>query len=224
MTVLTWNLRSLRDDSAGVAGFLRATQADVALLQEAPRLLGSGVANYRLARRAGLRRVVGGASAAGNLLLVYRRVEVVDAHAVRQPKRPRLHRRGAVLAVLAVDGRRFGVLGTHLDLDPAARLDTAQRLRAALPPVPPLIVGADLNEESGSPAWQALSAGLVDVGHDLGPTFPQREPRRRIDGVFVDPALVGVRAERPDPGPVTDHLPLVVDLLLPPQREVGQGE
>ena len=217
LRLVSWNVRSLRDDSAGVAAALRALRADVVLVQEAPRLVLSGPANGRLARRSGLRRVVGGAPAAGNLLLVSRRVEIVDAHAVRLPKRPRLHRRGAVLAVLAVDGYRFGVLGTHLDLDPAARVETAQRLRAALPRVPPLIVGADLNEESGSPAWQVLSAGLIDVGDGLGPTFPQREPRRRIDAVFADPAFAVERAERPDPGPVTDHLPLVVDLLLPPQ-------
>jgi len=214
--VVSWNVRSLRDDAAGVAAVLRGLAPDVVLLQEAPRLAFAGVANWRLARRAGLRRIAGGAPAAGNLLLVSRRVEVVDAHAVRLPKRPRLHQRGAVLAVLEVDGRRFGVLGTHLDLDPAARLDTARRLRAAVPGSPPLIVGADLNEEPGSPAWQALSAGLVDLAHELGPTFPQRAPRRRIDALFADPALVVERVERPDPGPVTDHLPLVADLHPPP--------
>ena len=221
--MVSWNVRSLRDDSAGVAAALRALTPDVALLQEAPRLAFSGLANWRLARRAGLRRIVGGAPAAGNLLLVSRRVAVVDAHAVRLPKRPRLHRRGAVLAVLEVDGRRFGVLGTHLDLDPAARLDTARRLRAALPAVPPLLVGADLNDETGSPAWQALSAGLVDLGQDLGPTFPQRSPRRRIDALLADPAFTVERVERPDPGPVTDHLPLVADLHLPPVAQTSPG-
>ena len=217
LRVVSWNVRSLRDDSAGVAAFLRDLAPDVALLQEAPRLLGSTLSNARLAHRAGLRRVVGGASAAGNLLLVARRVEVIDAHAVRLPKRPRLHRRGAVLAVLAVEGKRLGVLGTHLDLAPAARLDSATRLRAALPSEPPVIIGADLNDEPGSPTWQALSRGLLDLGHDLGPTFPQKQPRRRIDALLADPAYDVVVVSRPDPGPVTDHLPLVADLRL--QRE-----
>lgn len=216
--VVSWNVRSLRDDSAGVAAFLRATAADVAIIQEAPRLLLSSLANARLARRAGLRRVVGGASAAGNLLLVGARVRVVDARAVRLPQRRGLHRRGAVLAVLELDGRRFRVLGTHLDLDAAARLDSARTLRAPLPSVPPLLVGADLNEEPAGPAWQALSAGLVDLAADRGPTFPLRQPRRRIDGLFADPALEPVRVERPDPGPVTDHFPLVADLLLGASR------
>ncbi len=215
LRVVSWNVRSLRDDSAGVAAFLRQLAPDVALLQEAPRLLGSTMANARLARRAGLRRVVGGASAAGNLLLVARRVEVVDAHAVRLARRPRLHRRGAVLAVLSIDGHRLGVLGTHLDLEPAARLDSATRLRAALPDHPPVIIGADLNDEPGSATWQALSCGLIDLGHDLGPTFPQQQPRRRIDALLVDPAYDVVAVSRPGPGPVTDHLPLVADLRIP---------
>lgn len=214
LRIVSWNVRSLRDDSEGVAAFLLSLGPDVVLLQEAPRLLGSSFANRRLARRAGLRRVVGGASGAGNLLLVGRRVEVVDAHAVRLPKRRGLHRRGAVLAVLALGGVRVGVLGTHLDLEAAARLDTAQRLRSALPDQPPLVVGADLNDEPGSPTWQALSVGLVDLGAELGPTFPLKEPRRRIDGLFASPALTGVRVSRPDPGPVTDHLPLVADLVV----------
>lgn len=212
--VVSWNVRSLRDDAAGVAAFLRKLAPDVALLQEAPRLLGSSLANARLAHRAGLRRVVGGASACGNLLLVSRRVEVVDAHAVRLPRRPRLHRRGAVLAVLAVDGIRFGVLGTHLDLLPAARLESATTLRAALPRTPPLLVGADLNDEPGSPTWAALGRDLVDLAATAGPTFPQRAPHRRIDALFADPALEPVGVDRPDPGPVTDHLPLVALLDL----------
>lgn len=214
--VVSWNVRSLRDDSRGVAALLAALAPDVALLQEAPRLLGSSLASRRLARRAGMRRAAGGASACGNLLLVSRRVDVVDAHAVRLPRRRGLHRRGAVLAVLECDGGRFGVLGTHLDLDAAARLDTATRLRAALPPYPPLLVGADVNDVAGSPPWQALQRGLVDLGEQLGPTFPQAGPRRRIDGLFGDPQLEVLDVQLRDPGPVTDHLALVADLRVRP--------
>lgn len=213
--VVGWNVRSLRDDSAGVAATLAALHPDVVLLQEAPRLLCSGLVNARLARRAGLRRTAGGASAAGNLLLVSHRVQVVQSHPVLLPRRRGLHRRGAVLAVLALDSVRFGVLGTHLDLEAEARLATAHRVRGPLPPVPPLVVGADLNEEPGAPAWQALSDKLVDLGRDLGPTFPQRAPRRRIDALFADPAFEVIAVQRPDPGPVSDHLPLVADLRLP---------
>jgi endonuclease/exonuclease/phosphatase family metal-dependent hydrolase len=210
--VVTWNVRSLRDDSLGVAQALRALQPDVVLVQEAPRLLGQRLANARLARRAGLRRVVGGGSAAGNLLLVAARVQVVRACAVRLPRRPGLHRRGAVLGVLAVDGARLAVLGTHLDLDPAARLDSAGRLRALADADAPLVVGADVNEQAGGPAWEALAGGLVDIGRDLGPTFPARSPRQRIDALLADPRLAVVAAHVPATGAVSDHLPVVADL------------
>lgn len=191
---------------------LASIAPDIALIQEAPRLLLWRWSCWLLARRSGLKRVVGGAPAAGNLLLVSSRVTVVEASAVRLAKRPRLHRRGAVLAVLEVGGRRLGVLGTHLDLDAGARLETAGRLRARAPGGVPLVVGADVNEELGDPAWTALSAGLVDAAADCGPTFPARAPSRRIDGLFVDPALAVLAVGRPDPGPVSDHLPLVADL------------
>ncbi len=195
-----------------MAATLAAIAPDVALIQEAPRLLLWRWSCWLLARRSGLRRVAGGAPAAGNLLLVSSRVTVVEASAVRLAKRPRLHRRGAVLAVLEVGGRRLGVLGTHLDLDAGARLETAGRLRVRAPRGVPLVVGADVNEEPGGPAWTALSGGLADVAADCGPTFPARAPSRRIDGLFVDPALAVLAVHRPDPGPVSDHLPLVADL------------
>ena len=217
LRVVSWNVRSLRDDSAGVAAVLRDLAPDVALIQEAPRLLFSGSANRRLARRAGLRIGAGGASAAGNLLLVAARVRLVDAQAVRLPRRPGLHRRGAVVGVVSLDGAGLAVMGTHLDLEAAARLDSARRVRAAAPDGYPLVLGADVNEEPGGPAWAALAGGLVDAAADCGPTFPQRGPHRRIDALLVDPGLQLLSVRRPDPGPVTDHLPLVADLAWPPR-------
>ena len=216
LRVVSWNVRSLRDDSAGVAAVLRDLAPDVALVQEAPRLLFSGIANRRLARRAGLRIGAGGASAAGNLLLVASRVRLVQAQAVRLPRRPGLHRRGAVLGVVSLDGAGLAVTGTHLDLEASARLDSADRVRAAVPDGYPLVLGADVNEEPGGPAWTALATGLVDAAADCGPTFPQRAPHRRIDALLVDPRLDVVDVRVPRPGPVTDHLPLVADLAWPP--------
>jgi endonuclease/exonuclease/phosphatase family metal-dependent hydrolase len=211
---VTWNVRSLRDSPAGVAAALRGFGADVVLLQEAPRLLGWRTSRRRLARRAGMRAVVGGRPAAGNLLLVSARVEVVEAGVLLLPRRRGLHRRGAVLARLAVEGAVLGVVGTHLDLAPAARLDSAARVREAAPRGLPLVLGADVNEQPGEPAWQVLAAGLVDVGRELGPTFPARAPSRRLDALLADPALAVVAARVPATGAVSDHLPVLADLAL----------
>lgn len=199
-----------------MASSLAQLAPDVALLQEAPRLLGSRLANRRLARAAGLRQAAGGAAAAGNLLLVSPRVRVVEAYGVRMPRRRGLHRRGLVLGVVSLGGVPLAVAGTHLDLDAAARLDSARRVRAALPDTHPLVLAADVNEEPGGPAWEALADGLVDAAADEGPTFPLVSPRRRIDVVLVDPRLQVAAVDVPRPGPVTDHLPVVVDLVWPP--------
>jgi endonuclease/exonuclease/phosphatase family metal-dependent hydrolase len=195
-----------------VAAALRARAPDVVLVQEAPRLLLWRTWDRQLARRSGLRLVTGGRPAAGNLLLVSERVEVLAARSLLLPRRPGLHRRGAVVGRLAVDGLELAVVGTHLDLDAAARLDSAGRVRAAAPAGVPLLVGADVNEQPDGPAWQVLAAGLRDVGAALGPTFPAREPRRRIDALLVDPRLQVAGAGIPRTGRVSDHLPLLVDL------------
>jgi endonuclease/exonuclease/phosphatase family metal-dependent hydrolase len=206
--VLTWNVRSLRDDAAGVARVLRDVAPDIALIQEAPRLWRWRSTCARLARESGLVVVTGGRSAAGNLLLCSMRVRVVSSYDLLLPKRPRLHRRGAVVAVLELDGRQLRVLGTHLDLDPTARLGSALRLRESTYDV----IGADVNEEPGGPAWDALSRGLVDVAAGLGPTFSVANPRRRIDALFVAPSLRATLCEVLEPGPVSDHKPILATL------------
>ena len=205
---MTWNVRSLRDSAAGVAAVLRAAAPDVVLVQEAPRLWRWRMKCARLARQSGLVVVTGGRPAAGNLILCSLRTRVVASHDLLLPRRPGLHRRGAATAVLEVDGRRLSVLGTHLDLDPAARLETAGWLRQSSYDV----IGADVNEPPGGAAWGVLSAGLLDVAEGRGPTFSVANPRRRIDGLFVSPALRPVRVEVLECGPVSDHKPILAEL------------
>ena len=206
--VLTWNVRSLRDDAAGVAALIRRIAPDVAFVQEAPRLWRWRSKCARLARESGLVVVTGGRPAAGNLLLCSMRMRVVSSHDLLLPKRPRLHRRGAAVAVLELEGVQLSVLGTHLDLDPTARLGSALRLRESTYDV----IGADVNEGLGGPAWAALSRGLADVAASLGPTFSVADPRRRIDALFVAPSWRAVSCEVVECGPVSDHKPIVAEL------------
>jgi endonuclease/exonuclease/phosphatase family metal-dependent hydrolase len=208
MRVVSWNVRSLRDDAAGVAKAIRALSPDVVLVQEAPRLWRWRSKCAQLARESGLVVVTGGRPAAGNLVMCAMRVRVASSYDVLLPKRPGLHRRGAATAVLELDGRQLSVLGTHLDVDAAARLDSAQRLRAQDYDV----IGADLNEEPGNPAWNALSVGMVDVSEGLPPTFSVASPRRRIDAVFAGASLLARSCEVIDCGPVSDHKPLLATL------------
>ena len=191
---------------------MRELAPDIAIVQEAPRLWRWRAACARLAREAALVVVTGGRPAAGNLLLCAMRVRVLSSYDALLPKRPGLHRRGAVVARLAVDGAEVLVMGTHLDLDAEARRASAVELRRRAGEVD--LVGADVNDEPGSPAWQGISVGLQDAGERSGPTFSVRSPQRRIDGLFVAPRWEVTRVEVVDCPPVTDHRPVVADLRL----------
>ena len=191
-----------------MADTLRGLDPDVVLLQEAPRLVLWRTARRRLARRSGLRLVTRG-RAAGNVVLARGPVEASYARSFR--RRPGLHRRGTAGVVVRLDGRPLAVVGTHLDLDAAARVGTAALVRRLAPSLP-LVVGADVNEEPGGPAWQLLAAGTVDLG--TRPTYPARAPVRRIDLLAAGPELTGRLQVLPTTA--SDHLVLVADLSWAP--------
>lgn len=223
--VLSYNVRSLRDDAAGVAAVIRAAQPDVACIQEAPRFFRWRSRCAQLARESGLLVVTGGRTAGAVLLLASLRMDVVATSQVLLPKRPGLHQRGAALAVLAVGGARFAVATTHLSLDAGDRAEQAAQVAGLLAGLgePAAVLAGDVNAEPGSPAWAALTAGGLRDCHaeapwGSAPTFPSRDPTRRIDGIFASPALRVLRCGVPDlpdlPGlaAASDHLPVVADL------------
>lgn len=226
MRVLSYNVRSLRDDQAALVRVVRACDPDVVCVQEAPRFFLGRHQTRRWARACGLRRVCGGRPANGPALLARagRRVEDVAEHRFRRT--PGLHARG--LAVARVD--RVVVASMHLGLTPDERLRNVRDVLAALGPATagPLVLAGDLNEPPESPPWQLLAgAGLRDayaaapVGSQL--TFPARDPQRRIDAVFVTDAVEVVSCGVPqlDAGDLvaaTDHLPVLAELVVPGER------
>lgn len=210
--MVSWNVRSLRDGSRAVARVLAGLRPDLVVVQEAPRLLGWRLSRQLLARRSGL-RLLTPANACGNLLLARDGVVALGVGQVRLPPRPGLHRRAAAYATVRYAGRPLVLAGTHLDLDPAARYDSAARVRAGLPPGP-LVLGADVNDQPGSPAWSVLARGLEGVAG--GPTFPARAPRRRIDALLHDPALELLAYDVVPTGAASDHLALCADLRWRP--------
>jgi endonuclease/exonuclease/phosphatase family metal-dependent hydrolase len=223
LRVLSYNVRSLRDDAEAVARVIRAAQAHVVCLQEAPRLLRWRAKCAALSRRSGMVIVTGGRPAAGNLILSSLGVEVLARRDVLLGAGPGRHQRGAALAELRWHSRTFAVAGTHLDLEAGARQRHATELEQALigfaPSGRPTIVAGDLNDEPGSPTWSTLSAGRVDafgaVGAGTGYTFTAANPRRRIDGVFVSDQLPVVSATVIDSADVTaasDHRPVLVEV------------
>ena len=214
MRLLSYNVRSLRDDRAALTGTIRAAAPDVVCVQEAPRFFRSAPKCAALARESGLYVVTGGRSAAAMLILSALRVRVLATRDVRLSPSPRLHRRGLAVAVVEVDGARWTVASMHLGLDPAERLRHAREVLDVLSAYDdPLVLAGDVNEHPGGPAWSLLAERLRDCGG--GPTFPARAPKRRIDAVFADPRLECVSCDVPLlPGldRASDHLPLLADL------------
>ncbi|MHA3704510.1 endonuclease/exonuclease/phosphatase family protein [Jatrophihabitans sp. YIM 134969] len=229
LRVMSYNVRSLRDDPAAIGRVMRDARPDVVIVQEAPRFARWRSHAASIARRAGLVVVTGGRTAAGNLLLCDLKVEVERAEDVllspqRRPDGGRLHQRGLALAALRIGGTRFVVGGTHLDLDEAARLRHADEIRGIVQrfaPGLPSIVGGDTNDRPGSALFAALGDGATDVwaavGEGDGHTFRATAPDRRIDAVFVSPGIIPVTArvvDSPDVLVGSDHRPLVVDLTV----------
>jgi endonuclease/exonuclease/phosphatase family metal-dependent hydrolase len=118
-----------------------------------------------------------------------------------------------------VAGVPFVVAGSHLATFAPERPAQARLLRQQLAgQAEPVVVGADLNDQPGSPTWQALVDGLVDPGAQAAvPTLPGPPPRR-IDALLVDPRLEVVSyqvVDTPAARRASDHLPVVADLRLP---------
>lgn len=226
LRVMTYNVRSLRDDRAAVSRVIRAARPDVVCLQEAPRFLRWRTLSAELARRSGLVVITGGRPASGNLLLCQVGVEVEHCASARLAPVSGLHQRGMAVAVCRLRGRRFGLVGMHLDLAGPARLAHARELLDRLPAlgVPtdlPRVVAGDVNEIAGEPAWALLAEHLGDVAAAAGcdtPTFSTANPRRCIDGIFADPRII-VRScevlDSPDVRIASDHRPVLAELDLP---------
>lgn len=215
MRLVAWNIRSLRDDAAAVAGVLGALQPDIVALTEAPRIWPSWWwPVHTVARRTALRPVPGGRPDCGLLALVRPGLSVRGVERRRLTMQRGAHRRAGL--TLTVDG--LSLLVTHLDVVPAARLRHAGELLVQHPGVD--VVAGDLNEGPSGPAWQALAAGRTAV--PTGPTYPARAPRRRIDAVLVGPRwrATPVPADDVRLSVASDHLPVVCDLApaAQPQR------
>ena len=226
LRVLTYNVRSMRDDRDALGRVIRSAEPDVVLVQESPRFLRWRSLCAELARRSNLVVVGGGRHAGSNLILSTLGVDVVTTADVLFTRDPRLHRRGTAIAVLSKLGSRFAVAGTHLDLVPGPRLRHVDELEEAIathvPDDVPAVVASDANDVPGSPTWIALTKHRTDAfaiaGTGSALTAPATAPRKTIDGIFVDPRIV-VRAARvldgPDVEQASDHRPVLAELELP---------
>lgn len=216
LRVMTYNLHGLHDDADAVVAVLRAAAPDVVAVQEPPRGPGGRARLSGLARAAGLEPAVVGGGARTTALLVRTGLRVDRARAVRLSWRPGRTARGAAVAHVA--GVR--VVAVHLGLDAAERARHVDRLLllAATAPHHGCVLAGDLNEQPGGPSWRRLGLRLRDVTATSGPTYSTDDLRWRIDAVLATGGLLarGARTVHDDAAlRASDHLPVVVDLVLP---------
>ncbi|MFF5978492.1 endonuclease/exonuclease/phosphatase family protein [Streptomyces olindensis] len=228
--VLSYNIRSMRDDTAALARVIRACEPDLVLVQEAPRFFRWRKKLARLARASDLVIVTGGATTTGPAILSSLRASVERTEDVLLPRTPGLHRRGFATAVVRFAGARLGVLSCHLSLQKDERHAQAGMLldRLAGLGVEHAIAGGDLNERPDGPAFRLLADGLTDC-RAAAPwggehTWTPADPYQRIDAIFATKGIevlgCGVPLGQPgvteaDLRAATDHLPVLAALRIP---------
>ncbi|WP_420000319.1 endonuclease/exonuclease/phosphatase family protein [Streptomyces boninensis] len=226
--VLSYNIRSMRDDVDALARVIRACAPDVLCVQEAPRFFRWRKYANRLGMATGLVYVTGGATATGPMIMSSLRPLVERTEDVLFPRAPGLHRRGLATAVLRFGAVRVGVVSCHLSLAAAERYEQAggvlERVRGLGTPY--AVVAGDLNDRPKGRAFRRLAGELRD-GRVAAPwggehTFPATGADRRIDAVFATDGIeilgCGVPPGLPqaDLRAATDHLPVLAALRIPP--------
>ncbi|MDT0381021.1 endonuclease/exonuclease/phosphatase family protein [Streptomyces sp. DSM 42041] len=245
--LLSYNVRSLRDDVGALARVIRACAPDVVCVQEAPRFFRWRKHAARLARESGLVHVTGGATAAGPMILASLRAHVEDAEDLLLPLTPGLHRRGFATARLRFGPERpggpcarLGVLSTHLSLQKDERYAQAgmllERLTEMRRRTPYAVAAGDLNERPRGRAFRRLTDALQD-GWATNPwggehTSTPSDPHQRIDAVLASPEVevLGCGVPKGLPGvterdlrAATDHLPVLAALRVPAFAPLGDG-
>ncbi|NNG39837.1 hypothetical protein HJ588_11195 [Flexivirga sp. ID2601S] len=217
--VASYNVRAWKDDRAALREVIRTIDADILLLQEVPRHPVSGHRIAGFADELGLTWFGGRRYRMSTTLMTTLRLDVLDAHhgklTVRRGEEPR----GYGMAMVRLPGHRpLCAVSVHLSLKSPERLPQVKEIFATVgEPVPPMVLGGDLNEEPTGAVWKYLGDTLRLVSPDR-PTFSAQKPVKRIDGIFASPELPATApALGLDPALLaraTDHLPVVVDLDL----------
>lgn len=230
LRVLSYNIRSMRDDEDALARVIRACAPDLVFVQEAPRFFRWRKHAARLAAKSELVHLSGGATAAGPLLLCSLRATVERTEDVLLPLTPGLHRRGLATAVVRFGGARVGLVSCHLSLRADERYAQAGMVldRVAALGTPHTIVAGDLNERPDGRSFGRLAKELQD-GWAVSPwggeyTSTPADPHQRIDAILATPGVEFLACGVPtdlnpnDLRTATDHLPVLAVVRVPAER------
>jgi len=241
--LLTYNVHRCvgtdrRLDVGRVAEVIAAQSPDIVALQEVDvgRARTGGVDQaHRIAQRLGMAFHFNAAFKVeeeqfGDAILTTLPERLVKAGPIPgHPRFPQLEPRGAVWVEIETPEGVLGVINTHLGLVPreqrlqAAAVAGADWALAAASEAPLVLVG-DMNATPRSAAYRIMAARLAEARRAApfahrAPTFPSTFPVLAIDHVFASERVV-IDAVRTPLDPLSrlasDHLPLIVDLSLPP--------
>jgi endonuclease/exonuclease/phosphatase family metal-dependent hydrolase len=227
--LLSYNIRSMRDDRAALARVISRLEPDVACVQEAPRFAFWLRKRRWLARKVSLGLAVR-ERAAGLELYAGPRTALLHRRHRLLSSVPGLHRRGLAMGLFDVGGSRLVVASVHLDLADGPRLRHAEEIvteleRARERFLAPVVLAGDVNEEPGGATWDFLAErfqdGYVAAPAGQGATYSSSAPRTRIDGVFADPGIEVLSCGVPDEPELladypnaTDHRPILAELRV----------
>jgi endonuclease/exonuclease/phosphatase family metal-dependent hydrolase len=227
--LLSYNIRSMRDDRAALARVIRRLEPDIGCVQEAPRFAFWLRKRRWLARKTSLGLAVRSRSAGLELYAGPRTALLHRQHRLLAPV-PGMHRRGLVLGLLEVGGARLIAASVHLDLADGPRLRHAEEIVTELERArdrlqAPVVLAGDINEEPGGATWDFLAKrfqdGFVAAPAGQGATYSSAVPTTRIDGVFADAGIEIVGCGVPDEPELladypnaTDHRPLLAELRV----------
>jgi endonuclease/exonuclease/phosphatase family metal-dependent hydrolase len=144
------------------------------------------------------------------------------------PKRKGMERRGAIWVELNVNGTPVQIINTHLGLNGDERM---AQVEALLGPDwmksekfhAPYVLLGDFNSRPTQPSYKRLAQEAIDATRIVPHpqelrTWHSKIPVFQIDHVFI-PKGIHAKAAIVPKTPLTqvasDHLPLIVDLLLP---------
>ncbi|WP_035850162.1 endonuclease/exonuclease/phosphatase family protein [Kitasatospora azatica] len=232
--VLSYNIRSQRDDRRALVRVIRECGPDLVCVQESPRYWRPEGQAAWLARNTGTVILSGGGrTAAGPLLLGTLRAQVLRRADRLLPKRRGLHARGFATAVVRIGGAvPFALTSCHLSVDPPERLTQFQLLPEQSLGLPHSVIGGDFNEHPEHEGWGLLAKRYQDgwATAPWGGEYTSRpgDPFQRLDAVFASPGIevlaCGVPSlPREELLAATDHLPVIAVLRVPadPERAAG---
>jgi len=232
-----------RHDLPRLAKVLHAADADIICLQEVDRYFGdrsedvdqalllSRALDMQLAWGPAIDEpgTAGRSRQYGNALLSRLPILISDVHRLPGAGEPR----SALRTMIELDGGTLWVTATHLSTGkPAQRAEQVAALAALhTDSMEAGVLVGDFNARPDAPELAALRGRFADSWElaadrddqagwrfwqrDEGLTHPAHAPHRRIDQVWVSDGVSVAAAQVLDAAGASDHLPLMVDLLVP---------